>query len=99
MDLFIEMDNTKFLDNYDQGEQEEICSWTEQSLNHDFSDWEWNSDENAYEYNELVDGDDCTLNDSEYIDWTKGEFEAYRIYRVARVFQMVRLTMPLAGNL
>lgn len=91
MDKYTVITNTKFLDSYDQGEKEEICSWDEQELNTDFTDWDWNNEELVYEQTGLVDGEDQQLSDSEYESWKKGEFEAYRIYRQAKVYELVRV--------
>ena len=96
---FVTITNTKYLESYDKGELEEICSWDEQELNTEFDeDWEWDADENVYQRSALVDGGECPLDDSELEQWKLGKFEAYRIYSRAEVYNLIRVTDAIGEN-
>ena len=92
MDRFIVITRHKVLDDWEKGELEDICEWDEQELNTDFTDWDWNPSEQVYEMNQLVDSEDCELDNDEYDLWKQGKFEAYRIHSRAEVYNLVRVT-------
>ena len=91
MDKFVVITCTKVLDDWEKGEIQDICDWQEQELNTDFTYWDWNSDDQVYELDRLVDADDCDLTDDEYEQWKQGKLKAYRVYSRAEVYNLVRV--------